>query len=64
MNNNIEMEDCMVEAFGKIEDFIMQATKIKPEPQEIASALSKYFVLKEILSFVELERQQKSLKTD
>lgn len=58
MKNTIKMEDCMVEAIGKIEAFITQATGITPEPCEMANALSKYFVLKEILGFVELERKE------
>lgn len=53
------MEDCLIEAIGKIETFITKATGVKPDPQEMAGALSKYFVLKEILAFVELERQEK-----
>lgn len=58
MENNMEMEDCMIESIGKIESFITRATGIKPKPEEMANALSKYFVLKEILAFVELARQE------
>jgi len=59
MKQTIEMEECMIKAFGTIENFIAQSSGIKPEPEEIAAALSKYFVLKEILGFIEMARQDK-----
>jgi len=59
MKQTIEMEECMIKAIGTIETFITQTSGIKPKPEEIAAALSKYFVLKEILGFIELARQDK-----
>ena len=46
----------LVEALGKIEDFIENATGTKPSPEELAPALTKYFVLKEVLEFIKLTR--------
>ena len=60
MKQTIEIEDCMIEAIRNIEDYITQTTGTPPAPEEIAAALSKYFVLKEILGFVELSRQGKA----
>lgn len=57
MKQTIELEDCMVEAIWNIEEYITQTTGERPSPQEMAAALSKYFVLKEILGFIELARQ-------
>jgi len=58
MKNNTKLEDCMVEAIENIEDFITRTTGVKPDQSEIAAALSKYFVLKEILAFIQLGRQE------
>ncbi len=60
MKQTIEMEASMIKAIETIETFVAQTSGIKPEPDEIAAALSKYFVLKEILGFIELARQEKS----
>ncbi len=59
LKNDIKLKDCMVEAIENISDFITQTTGAKPEQEEIAAALSKYFVLKEILEFIQMERQEK-----
>jgi hypothetical protein len=60
MKKDTEIEECMRQTFEKVEHFVTRATGIKPEPEEIARALSKYFVLKEVLEFIILERQENS----
>lgn len=50
--------DCIKKAIETIEQYITQTTGERPEPQEIAKALTRYFVLKEIHDFIELDRQE------
>ncbi len=56
MDDDIILEDCIKKAVVEIDTYITQTTGIKPTQQEIANALGKFFVLKEILEFVKLER--------
>jgi hypothetical protein len=50
---------CLIDALANIDDYIFKTTGEKPAPEDVAGALSKYFVLKEILEFVQLSRQQR-----
>ncbi len=59
MADNLEIEKCVIKAIEGIETYITQTTGVKPTQQEISNALSKFFVLKEILEFVKLERGDK-----
>ncbi|MFH2060333.1 MAG: hypothetical protein ABIJ59_15725 [Pseudomonadota bacterium] len=59
MKNDIKIEPCLIEAIGRIDDYITKATGVKPEQEEIANALTRYFVLKEIGEFVVMSRQEK-----
>lgn len=43
-------------ALGKVEDFIEKTTGKAPTPDELADALTRYFVLNEILGFIRMER--------
>ena len=43
-------------ALGKVEDFITKTTGKAPSPDELADALTRYFVLNEILGFIRMER--------
>ncbi len=56
MDNDFAIETCIKDAIVGIDNHITQITGIKPTQQEIANALGKFFVLKEILEFVKLER--------
>ena len=60
MNDSIknQVHPVLADALGKIEDFIENATGAKPTPEELAAALTKYFVLKEILEFIKLTRSE------
>lgn len=52
----VPVHPALAAALGKIEEFIENATGSEPSPDELAQALTRYFVLKEILAFVELSR--------
>ena len=59
----IEMTDArgldplLIEAIEKIETFVTQTTGVAPTDGEISSALTRYFVLKEIADFIILSRE-------
>ena len=57
MGKDVKIEPCVVEAILKLEDYIEKATGVRPEQKEIADALSKYFVLREIHDFIKMSRQ-------
>lgn len=49
-------EPAIVAAIGKIEAFILQTTGEAPTAEELSSALTRYFVMKEIMDFVKMSR--------
>ena len=53
------IDDCLVQAIGKIEHYIEKTTGTAPEPVEIANALTRFFVLREIREFIEMERLER-----
>ncbi len=53
----VQVDPALAKALEKIEEFVENATGAKPTPEELAPALTKYFVLKEILEFVRLSRE-------
>lgn len=57
MTDELKLEPCMVEAIGNLNDYITQTTGQAPTQEELAQALSKYFVLKEIREFIEMSRE-------
>lgn len=57
-----EFEPCMIEAISALETYITRTTGQKPSQQEMARALSKFFVLKEIREFIEMDRREQSVK--
>ena len=58
MKQTIELEPCMVEALAYIDSYIDQTLGEPPTPHELASALKRFFVLKEIREFIEMERAE------
>ncbi len=64
MNKEYKLEDCMVKAIEKIETYIEQTTGTRPTQQEMADALSRYFVLKEIGDFIQMTRRENDASTD
>ena len=51
-----EIEDCIRDAVRKIDDFIFSSTGERASQTRIAEALTKYFVLNEILEFIKMDR--------
>jgi hypothetical protein len=50
------LETCIRDAVRKIDAFLLESTGKRASQQEIAGALTRYFVLKEILDFIRMER--------
>lgn len=44
-------------AIGRVEEFVTNATGQAPTPKELADAMTRYFVLKEILDFIKMSRE-------
>ncbi len=58
MNKEFKLEACMAAAIEKIETYIEKTTGTRPTQQEMADALSRYFVLKEIGDFIRMTRRE------
>ncbi len=58
MNKEKNMQ--LMESIGSLVDFVGEMTGAKATPEELAFALSKYFVRKEILEFIKLYRQDQN----
>ncbi len=64
MNQNLppnpenDLDPALTAAVGKIESFITQTTGQAPTPEELASAMTRYFVLNEILEFIQMTRKE------
>ena len=56
MTGTNRLDPAIVEAIEKIQNFIRETTGEAPTPQELSSALTRYFVLKEIMDFIEISR--------
>jgi hypothetical protein len=56
MEQEFVIEECIKEAVRSIDSYITQTTGVQPTQNEIANALGKFFVLKEIVEFIKLER--------
>lgn len=52
-----KVHDSILEAIGTIQNFIKAVTGYEATQDEIARALTRYFVLNEIKDFIELQRQ-------
>jgi len=52
------VEPCLIESIKKIESFVESTAGAKPTQKEIAEALTKYFVLKEIMEFIQLSWEE------
>lgn len=51
-------------AIGKIAEFVTAMTGTPPSPEEIADALTKYFVMKEIKDHIEMERENREAPSE
>lgn len=63
MKNQKPLEPCLTEAIEKLEDYITKTTGKKPSQTELADALGRFFVLKEIREFIEMTRQEEGGST-
>ncbi|NQT67967.1 MAG: hypothetical protein HQ552_00125 [Desulfobacteraceae bacterium] len=53
-----QVHESMLEAIGTIQGFVKEVTGQDTTQEEIAQALTRYFVLNEIKDFIELQRSQ------
>jgi hypothetical protein len=53
-----QVHESMLEAIGTIQDFVKEVAGQEATQDEIAHALTRYFVLNEIKDFIELQRSQ------
>lgn len=61
MDKSYTLEPCMVEALQRIEDYIDKLLGEPPTQKELANALTKFFVLKELGEFIEMERSNPNI---
>lgn len=57
MDGDAKVQACVVEAIEKIESYVGEITGKAPAPEEIATALTRYFVLKEICETIQWDRE-------
>ncbi len=57
-NPENDLDPVLTAAVRKIESFITQTTGRAPSPEELASAMTRYFVLNEILEFIQMTREE------
>jgi hypothetical protein len=57
MGRNQKTDLALTDALDTVSDFIRQVTGVEPTPAEIADALTRYFVLKEIKDHILMMRE-------
>ena len=57
MDNSFVIEPCLIEAILHLKHFVQEVTGEAPTQEEIAKALKRYFILKEILDQINWERE-------
>jgi len=60
MKDKKDMDNKLFESIKKMEKYLEASTGQKPTQEEMAKALTRYFVLKEIREFIEMEREEKA----
>ncbi len=58
LNQTVSLDPVVTAAVRKIEDFITQTTGQAPTSKEMSDALTRYFVLNEILEFIKMSREE------
>lgn len=58
MNQNMRIDPCLMDALRNLDSYITETTGTRPTQQELADALNKFFVLKEIREFIEMSRAE------
>lgn len=53
------VDACLKDALNSVSSFIAQTTGQAATPEEVAGALTRYFVLQEIKEHIEMARQEK-----
>lgn len=51
------IHDDLKQALAGIDDFILKSTGLRASQEQIAKALTRYFVLNEILEFIKMDRE-------
>ena len=64
MVSNSSEKDCIDNAIFKIKDFVKQVAGFVPTETEIADALQRYFVLKEINDHIVMVRSHQETDVD
>lgn len=59
MTDQTKKEDTIQNAVQKVFNYVEQTTGQTPSDEEVARALTRYFVLKEIADFIVMEREEK-----
>ena len=57
MARNQKTDLALTDALDTVSDFIRQVTGVEPTPAEIADALTRYFVMKEIKDHIVMLRE-------
>ena len=57
MDGEARVPACVAEAIRRIESYVGEITGKAPAPEEIATALKRYFVLKEICETIQWDRE-------
>ena len=57
MGRNQKTDLALTDALDTVSDFIRQVTGVEPTPAEIADALTRYFLLKEIKDHILMMRE-------
>lgn len=52
------IDPVLLDALAAVRRFVEETTGMPPTPEELARALKRYFVLKEIKESVEMDREQ------
>ena len=64
MASNPSLEPCIEQAVAKIQAYVKQVAGFEPRQAEIAEALQRYFVLKEINDHIVMARENRDQETD
>ena len=52
------LKPCLIQALEKMNAFVTAVTGREPTQEELAAALGRFFVLEEIKSFIQIERDK------
>ncbi|MCG8567414.1 MAG: hypothetical protein MI747_20265 [Desulfobacterales bacterium] len=58
LEENKPLDPQLTAAVDKMSDFVAQITGQAPTAEELARAMTKYFVLKELVEYIQMEREE------